>query len=74
MKRIKELGAFLITNEELKATIEAIGWQAFIAEVRKGFERSSLGYSVTPPKMYVNTDVSMRRTPFEKTLHKYYLL
>jgi alanine dehydrogenase len=61
MKRIEELEAFLITNEELKATIEAIGWKAFIAEIKKGFEQSSLGYSVTPPKVYVNTAVSDMR-------------
>ncbi|HUV02552.1 MAG TPA: hypothetical protein VMW67_03785 [Desulfobacteria bacterium] len=65
MKRIEELDAFIIKNEELKATIEAIGWQAFIAEIRKGFEHSSLGYSVTPSKVYVTTDVSdMRCMPF----------
>ena len=61
MKRIEELDAVLITNEELKATLEAIGWEAFIAEIRKGFEHSSLGYSVTPPKVYVNTAVSDMR-------------
>jgi alanine dehydrogenase len=61
MKRIEELDAFIITNEELKATLEAIGWKAFIAEIRKGFEHSSLGYSVTPPKVYVNTAVSDMR-------------
>lgn len=61
MNRIEELDAFLITNEELKATLEAIGWKAFIAEIRKGFEHSSLGYSVTPPKVYVTMDVSDMR-------------
>jgi alanine dehydrogenase len=61
MKRIEELDTFLITNEELKGTIEEIGWKVFIAEIKRGFEHSSLGYSVTPPKVYVNTEVSDMR-------------
>ncbi len=61
MKRIEELGAFLITNKELKEAIESIGWKKFIVEIRKGFEQSSLGYSVTPPKVYVDTGVSDMR-------------
>jgi len=61
MKRIAELDAVLITNADLKAAIEAIGWRDFIAEIRTGFEQSSLGYSVTPPKVYVNTAVSDMR-------------
>ncbi|HDS45897.1 MAG TPA: ornithine cyclodeaminase family protein [Methanomicrobia archaeon] len=61
MKRLEELDAFLITNDELRATIEAIGWRDFIAEIQKGFEQTALGYSVTPPKVYVNTDVSDMR-------------
>ena len=61
MKRIEELNASLVTNDELKAAIETIGWRDFIAEIKKGFEQSALGYSVTPPKVYVNTAVSDMR-------------
>jgi hypothetical protein len=61
MKRIEELNAVLITNAELKAAIEAIGWRNFIAEIQKGFVQSSLGYSVTPPKVYITTAVSDMR-------------
>jgi alanine dehydrogenase len=61
MKRLAELDAVLITNDDLKAAIEAIGWRDFIAEIRTGFVQSSLGYSVTPPKVYVNTAVSDMR-------------
>ncbi len=32
MKRLAELDAFLYTNDELKAAIEAIGWQQFIGD------------------------------------------
>ncbi len=48
MKRIEELDAFLITNEELKETIEEIGWKTFIVEIKSGFEHSSLGQVVAP--------------------------
>ena len=61
MRRIEELNTFLITNEELKGTIEEIGWKDFIAEIKSGFEHSSLGYSIAPPKVYVNTEVSDMR-------------
>lgn len=61
MRRIEELGTFLITNEELKETIEEIGWKVFIAEIKRGFEQSSLGYIIAPPKVYVNTEVSDMR-------------
>ncbi|RZN34773.1 MAG: ornithine cyclodeaminase family protein [Methanophagales archaeon ANME-1-THS] len=61
MKKIEELNAFLITNEELKETIEALGWQVFIAEIQKGFEQSSLGYSMVPCKVYIYTEVSDMR-------------
>ncbi len=61
MKRIEELNTFLITNDELSAAIESIGWRDFIAAIQKGFEQSSLGFSVTPPKVYVNTAVSDMR-------------
>jgi len=64
MKKIEELNAFLITNEELKETIEDIGWKFFISEIKKGFEHSSLGYSIAPEKVYVDTGVSdMRSMP-----------
>jgi alanine dehydrogenase len=49
MRRLAELNACLITNAELRA------------EIRKGFEQSSLGYSITPPKVYVDTGVSDMR-------------
>ncbi|TSA56442.1 ornithine cyclodeaminase family protein [bacterium] len=61
MRKIDELDAFLITNDELQETIEDIGWKAFIAEIKKGFEHSSLGYSIAPDKLYVNTEVSDMR-------------
>ncbi len=61
MRKIEELDAFLITNEELKETIEAIGWKAFIAEIKRGFEHSSLGYSIAPEKVYIYTGVSDMR-------------
>jgi alanine dehydrogenase len=61
MKKIKELDASLITNEELKETIESIGWKTFISEIRKGFEQSSAGDVVVPAKVYVNTEVSDMR-------------
>jgi len=61
MRRIEELDTFLITNEELKGTIEEIGWKDLIAEIKSGFEHSSLGYSIAPPKVYVNTEVSDMR-------------
>ena len=61
MRKIEELNAFLITNDELKETIDGLGWKTFIAEIRKGFEHSSLGYSITPPKVYVTTRVSDMR-------------
>ena len=61
MKKIDELNAFLITNEEIKETLKNIGWQLFISEIRKGFEESSLGQAVVPEKIYVNTEVSDMR-------------
>lgn len=61
MKKIEELNAFLITNEELKEAIEAIGWKFFISEIQKGFEHSSLGYSMVPCKVYIYTEVSDMR-------------
>jgi alanine dehydrogenase len=61
MKQIEELNAFLITNEELKEAIEAIGWRVFISEIQKGFEQSSLGYSMVPCKVYIYTEVSDMR-------------
>jgi alanine dehydrogenase len=61
MRRIEELDTFLITNKELKETIEEIGWKAFIAEIKRGFEHSSLGHSIAPPKVYVYTEVSDMR-------------
>ena len=61
MRRIEELDTFLITNEELKETIEEIGWKTFISEIKSGFEHSSLGYSIAPEKVYVNTEVSDMR-------------
>jgi len=61
MKRIEELDAFLITNEELKETIEEIGWKTFITEIKSGFEHSSLGYSIAPEKVYVDTEVTDMR-------------
>ena len=61
MKKIKELDASLITNEELKETIESIGWKTFISEIKKGFEQSSAGDVVVPAKVYVNTEVSDMR-------------
>lgn len=61
MKKIEELDALLITNDEVKETIEAIGWRDFISEIRKGFEHSSLGYSMVPCKVYIYTGVSDMR-------------
>jgi len=61
MRKIEGLDTILITNEELKGTIEEIGWKGFIAEVKRGFEHSSLGYCIAPPKVYVNTEVSDMR-------------
>jgi len=61
MKKIEELAAFLITDEELKETIEGIGWKAFISEIKKGFEQSSSGHIVVPEKVFVDTGVSDMR-------------
>jgi alanine dehydrogenase len=61
MKKIEELNAFLVTNDELKEAIEAIGWQVFISEIQKGFEHSSLGYNMVPCKVYIYTEVSDMR-------------
>jgi alanine dehydrogenase len=61
MKKIKELNAFLITDEELKETIESIGWKAFIYEIKRGFEQSSSGETIVPEKVFVNTEVSDMR-------------
>jgi len=61
MRKINELNAFLITNEELRETIENIGWKNFISEIKKGFEQSSLGQTVVPEKVYVITEVSDMR-------------
>jgi len=61
MKKLKELDASLITNKELKETIESIGWKTFISEIKKGFEQSSAGDVVVPAKVYVNTEVSDMR-------------
>jgi len=61
MKKIDELNAFLITNEELKQTIESIGWDTFISEVKRGFEQSSSGQIVVPEKVFVDTGVSDMR-------------
>ncbi len=61
MKRIKELNAFLITDEELKETIENIGWTIFLSEIKKGFEQSSSGHIIVPEKVFVDTGVSDMR-------------
>lgn len=61
MKKIEELNAFLITDEELKETIEGIGWKGFISEIKKGFEQSSSGHIVVPEKVFVDTGVSDMR-------------
>lgn len=61
MRRIEELDALLITNEELKETIEELGWKTFITEIKSGFEHSSLGYNIAPEKVYVDTEVSDMR-------------
>ncbi|NQE04549.1 Alanine dehydrogenase [ANME-1 cluster archaeon GoMg1] len=61
MEKINELNAFLVTNEELKETIESIGWKAFIAEIRRGFEQSSSGQTIVPEKVCVDTGVSDMR-------------
>jgi len=61
MKKIEELDAFLITDEELKETIEGIGWKVFISEIKKGFEQSSSGHIVVPEKVFVDTGVSDMR-------------
>ncbi len=60
MKKIEELNAFLITNDELKEAIEAIGWRVFISEIQKGFEQSSLGYSMVPCKVYMRGEIAQR--------------
>jgi len=61
MKKLKELNAVIITNEELKETLENIGWKTFISEIRRGFEQSALGQVVVPAKVYVDTGVSDMR-------------
>jgi len=61
MERINELNAFLITNEELKETIESIGWKIFLSEIKRGFEQSSSGQIVVPEKVFVDTGVSDMR-------------
>ncbi len=61
MKKIKELNAFLITNGELKETIENIGWKTFISEIKRGFEQSSLGQITVPEKVFIDTGVSDMR-------------
>jgi alanine dehydrogenase len=61
MKKITELNALLITNEELKETLENIGWKTFISEIKRGFEQCSLGQVVVPEKVYVDTGVSDMR-------------
>ena len=61
MKKLKELNAFLITNEELKETLENIGWKTFISEIKRGFEQSALGQVVVPAKVYVDTGGSDMR-------------
>jgi len=61
MRRIEELDTFIITNEELKETIEEIGGKTFISEIKRGFEHSSLGHNIVPEKVYVNTEVSDMR-------------
>lgn len=61
MRRINDLNAFFVTNEELKETIEYIGWKTFITEIKKGFEQSSSGANIVPEKVYVNTEVSDMR-------------
>ena len=61
MKKINELDAFLVTNKELKETIESIGWDIFISEVKRGFEQSSSGQIVVPEKVFVDTGVSDMR-------------
>ena len=58
MKKIKELDALLVTNEELKETIESIGWKTFIFEIKRGFEQSALGQAVVPEKVYADIGVS----------------
>jgi len=61
MKRIEELDAFLITDEELKETIEGLGWKSFISELKKGFEQSSSGQIAVPEKLLIDTGVSDMR-------------
>ncbi len=61
MKKIKDLDAFLITDEELKETIEGIGWKVFISEMKRGFEQCSSGHIVVPEKVFVDTEVSDMR-------------
>lgn len=61
MKKLKELNAFIITNEELKETLENMGWRAFISEIKRGFEQSALGQVVVPAKVYVDTGGSDMR-------------
>jgi len=61
MKKIKELDAFLITDEELKETTEGMGWKLFISEIKRGFEQCSSGQIIVPKKVYVNTEVSDMR-------------
>jgi alanine dehydrogenase len=61
MKKIGDLNAFIITDEELKETIERIGWKRFISELKKGFEQSASGLVVAPEKVYVDTGVSDMR-------------
>ena len=61
MEKIKKLNAFLITDEELKETIENIGWTIFISEIKKGFEQSSSGQIAVPEKVLIDTGVSDMR-------------
>jgi ornithine cyclodeaminase/alanine dehydrogenase-like protein (mu-crystallin family) len=61
MKKLKELNAFIITNDALKETLENIGWKTFISEIKRGFEQSALGQAVVPAKVYVDTGGSDMR-------------
>ena len=61
MKKIKELNAFVLSNDEIESTLRDIGWERLISEIKKGFLLSSQGKNIVPPKVYIHTDKSDMR-------------
>lgn len=60
-ERTQSYSLYTITNEELKETIESIGWKAFISEIKRGFEQSASGEVAVPEKVIIDTEVSDMR-------------